>query len=157
MIKFIKKLFSAKEKIDDNNIDENLACAILLVEISYSDFEIDQSEIESMTYLFEKNFKIPREKSEWLRDKALNLHKDTNCLRQYIRIINEKFSKVQAPIQLIWGEKDPWESLCEAKSWKENYKNIRRLDIIKGAGHCPHDENPEETNNLISSFIQETK
>ena len=74
MIKFIKKLFSAKEKIDDNNIDENLACAILLVEISYSDFEIDQSEIESMTYLFEKNFKIPREKSEWLRDKALNLH-----------------------------------------------------------------------------------
>ena len=95
MIKFIKKLFSAKEKIDDNNIDENLACAILLVEISYSDFEIDQSEIESMTYLFEKNFKIPREKSEWLRDKALNLHKDTNCLRQYIKIINEKFSKDQ--------------------------------------------------------------
>ena len=72
-------------------------------------------------------------------------------------LATDLFDKVQAPIQLIWGEKDPWESLCEAKSWKENYKNIRRLDIIKGAGHCPHDENPEETNNLISSFIQETK
>ena len=48
-----------------------------------------------MTYLFEKNFNLPREKSEWLRDKALNLHKDTNCLRQYIKIINEKFSKDQ--------------------------------------------------------------
>jgi len=72
-------------------------------------------------------------------------------------LATDLFNKVSAPIQLIWGEKDPWESLCEAKSWKENYKNIRRLDIIKGAGHCPHDENPEETNNLISSFIQETK
>ena len=94
MIRFIKKIFSANEKVDED-IDENLACAILLVEISYSDFEIDKSEIESMTYLFEKNFNLPREKSEWLRDKALNLHKDTNCLRQYIKIINEKFSKDQ--------------------------------------------------------------
>ena len=35
--------------------------------------------------------------------------------------------------------------------------NIERLDIIKGAGHCPHDEEPEETNRLIFEFIQETK
>ena len=67
------------------------------------------------------------------------------------------FEKINAPIQLIWGEKDPWESLSEAKSWKNQYKNIKRLDIIKNAGHCPHDENPEETNNLIYKFIQETK
>ena len=58
---------------------------------------------------------------------------------------------------MIWGEKDPWESLVEAKSWKDNYKNIKRLDVIKKAGHCPHDENPEETNNLIYQFIQDTK
>ena len=67
------------------------------------------------------------------------------------------FDKINAPIQLIWGEKDPWESLSEAKSWKKNYKNIKRLDIIKNAGHCPHDENPEATNKLIYEFIQETK
>lgn len=72
-------------------------------------------------------------------------------------LATDLFSKVYAPIQLIWGEKDPWESLREAKSWKDNYKNIKRLDIIKEAGHCPHDENPEETNNLIYKFIQETK
>ncbi len=67
------------------------------------------------------------------------------------------FGKVDVPIQLIWGEKDPWESLSEAKSWKRIYKNIKRLDIIMNAGHCPHDENPEETNKLIYEFIQETK
>ena len=72
-------------------------------------------------------------------------------------LATDLFDKVQAPIQLIWGEKDPWESLAEARYWKNNYKNIKRLDVIKGAGHCPHDEDPEKTNNLIFEFIQETK
>ena len=65
--------------------------------------------------------------------------------------------KVNIPIQLIWGEKDPWESLTEAKEWKKKFRNIKRLDIIKGAGHCPHDEEPEETNKLMYEFLQETK
>ena len=64
---------------------------------------------------------------------------------------------VNIPIQLIWGEKDPWESLDEAKEWKKKFSNITRLDIIKGAGHCPHDEEPEKTNQLICEFLQETK
>ena len=72
-------------------------------------------------------------------------------------LATDLFDKVNAPIQLIWGEKDPWEPLIEAKKWKKNFKNIKRLNIIKGAGHCPHDENPEETNELIYKFIQETK
>ena len=72
-------------------------------------------------------------------------------------LATDLFDKVHAPIQLIWGEKDPWESLHEAKYWKDNYKNIKRLDVIKDAGHCPHDEKPEATNNLIYQFIQETK
>ena len=65
--------------------------------------------------------------------------------------------KVGAPIQLIWGEKDPWESLNEAREWKKQFRNIKRLDIINGAGHCPHDEEPEKTNKLMNEFIQETK
>ena len=43
------------------------------------------------------------------------------------------------------------------KEWKQKFSNIQRLDIIMGAGHCPHDEEPEETNKLIKEFIQETK
>ena len=72
-------------------------------------------------------------------------------------LATDLFDKVNAPIQLIWGEKDPWESLNEAKEWKKNFRNIKRLDIIKGAGHCPHDEEPEKTNKLIFEFLQETK
>ena len=72
-------------------------------------------------------------------------------------LATDLFEKVDTPIQLIWGEKDPWESLKEAKEWKKKFKNIKRLDIIKDAGHCPHDEEPEKTNQLICEFIQEMK
>ena len=72
-------------------------------------------------------------------------------------LATDLFDKINAPIQLIWGEKDPWEDLSEAVDWKNKYKNIKRLDVIKGVGHCPHDENPHETNRLIYEFIQETK
>tara|TARA_Y100001968_G_scaffold308447_1_gene327217 strand:- start:1051 stop:1965 length:915 start_codon:yes stop_codon:yes gene_type:complete len=72
-------------------------------------------------------------------------------------LATDLFEKVNASIQLIWGEKDPWESLIEAREWKKNYKNIKKLNVIKGAGHCPHDEKPKETNKLIYEFIQETK
>ena len=72
-------------------------------------------------------------------------------------LATDLLNKIDVPIQLIWGDQDPWEKLSEAQSWKDNYKNIKRLDIIEGAGHCPHDEIPEKTNNLIHKFIQETK
>ena len=72
-------------------------------------------------------------------------------------LATDLFDKVRIPIQMIWGEKDPWESLSEAKEWKKKFRNIKRLDIIEGAGHCPHDEEPEKTNKLIFEFIQETK
>ena len=72
-------------------------------------------------------------------------------------LATDLFNKIDASIQLIWGEKDPWESLDEAKEWENKFNNIKRLDVIKGAGHCPHDENPKETNYLVHKFIQETK
>jgi len=72
-------------------------------------------------------------------------------------LATDLFNKVDAPIQLIWGEKDPWESLNEAREWKKKFRNIKRLDIINDAGHCPHDEEPEKTNKLMNEFIQETK
>ncbi len=72
-------------------------------------------------------------------------------------LATDLFDQINVPIHLIWGEKDPWESLSEAVYWKNNFENIKSLEVINGAGHCPHDENPEETNQLIRRFIQEIK
>ena len=84
------------------------------------------------------------------------------AFRGFINLFNDYlatdlFYNINIPIQLIWGERDPWESLSEAKEWKKKFCNIKRLDIIEGAGHCPHDEEPEKTNKLIVEFLQDTK
>ena len=84
------------------------------------------------------------------------------AFRGFINLFNDYlptdlFKKVKKDIHLIWGEKDPWESLKEAEEWEQQFNNIKSLNIVRGAGHCPHDENPEETNKIIMKLIQEIK
>ena len=95
MIRFLKKLFK-KEKIKKVTIEDiNIACAILLKEVSYSDFEIKNEEISSIIKLCSKELNLSLQDSEWLKNKALELHKDTNCFRKYIKLINENYTKLQ--------------------------------------------------------------
>ncbi len=104
MINFFKSIFKKKSSKSKEKIDENLACAILLIEVSYADFKIDKTEIKSIIELFEKNFKLSKKESEWLSDKALNIHKDANCLREYIKYINNNYTKEQKNnlIKMAW-------------------------------------------------------
>ena len=73
--------------------DINLACAIILLEVSYSDFEIKDVEIEKMLNFFETDLNLSKDKSTWLNNEAQKLHKDTNCLRKYIKLINDSYTK----------------------------------------------------------------
>ena len=57
------------------------------------------------------------------------------------------------PVNLIWGEKDPWEPLAEAKRWSESILCVRSLIVIPNAGHCPHDEMPELTNKNLLKLL----
>ena len=53
------------------------------------------------------------------------------------------------PVDLVWGDKDPWEPLGEAKRWSETIDCVRSLKVITDAGHCPHDEAPNTTNQAL--------
>ena len=57
------------------------------------------------------------------------------------------------PVDLIWGEKDPWEPLPEARRWSETIGCVRSLSVIRGAGHCPHDEAPGQVNEVLRAKI----
>ena len=70
-------------------------------------------------------------------------------------LATDLLQNLDIPVHLIWGEQDPWESIHEAQSWLNKYKCIKSLDIIKGAGHCPHDEMPEKVNPILKKLIQE--
>ena len=58
-------------------------------------------------------------------------------------------------VYLIWGEKDPWEPVKEAQRWFETFECIKSIEIIKDAGHCPHDEMPNKVNPILEKIIQE--
>ena len=66
-------------------------------------------------------------------------------------------TNLKVPVDLIWGEDDPWEPLQEAQRWASRLACIRSLEIIPGAGHCPHDESPEQVNPFLLRAVEKAK
>ena len=63
-------------------------------------------------------------------------------------------AEMSTPVDLIWGEQDPWEPIAEAKRWAQAIECIRSLEVISGAGHCPHDEAPDQVNQVLHQLIK---
>jgi len=99
-----KKIFKRSDDQVNEIPNTNLSCAILLVEVSYADFNISDIEINAIITLFEKKLNLSKKDARWLSEEAKNLHKDTNCLRKYIKIINENHSNSQKKdlINMAW-------------------------------------------------------
>ena len=104
MFKLLKKIFRKKSQEKEAISDINLAAAIILIEVSYSDFEIKDVEIEKIIKFFEKDLNLSKEKSIWLNNEAQKLHADTNCLRKYVKLINENYNKEEKMrlINIAW-------------------------------------------------------
>ena len=60
---------------------------------------------------------------------------------------------MELPVDLIWGEKDPWEPIEEAQRWFKTITCIHSLTVIEEAGHCPHDEAPEQVNSALLRLL----
>ncbi|MDO6351143.1 alpha/beta fold hydrolase [Synechococcus sp. YX-04-1] len=78
----------------------------------------------------------------------------TEAFRGFINLFDDHLAPqlmkdLKAPVDLIWGENDPWEPLAEAESWSESIACVRSLTVISRAGHCPHDEAPHTTNQAL--------
>ena len=78
----------------------------------------------------------------------------TEAFRGFINLFDdhlapELMDDLLLPVDLIWGELDPWEPLAGAQQWTNSLACIRSLNVVHGAGHCPHDEAPEEVNALL--------
>ena len=61
-------------------------------------------------------------------------------------------SQMQCPLLLLWGEKDPWiDARDRGIKFRQYYPQL--TEYYLEAGHCPHDEIPDEVNNLITNWI----
>ena len=66
--------------------------------------------------------------------------------------VDQLLAKMSCPLMLVWGEGDPWmNSRNKSAQFKEYYPNL--TEHFLNAGHCPHDEVPEQVNPLIRDFV----
>lgn len=61
-------------------------------------------------------------------------------------------NKMECPLLLLWGEKDPWiNARQQGTKFRQYYPQLQEYYLE--AGHCPHDESPEEVNTLIANWV----
>ena len=61
---------------------------------------------------------------------------------------------LQQPVHLIWGERDPWEPVAEARIWADRFRCIQSLRVLSNVGHCPHDEAPDLVNARLLDLLE---
>jgi len=54
---------------------------------------------------------------------------------------------------LLWGSKDPWMNTPKKRNLYKKYTPENTTEVILNAGHCPHDEIPEEVNNHLVNWL----
>ena len=83
----------------------------------------------------------------------------TEAFRGFINLFDDYLAPqlmegLSLPVDLIWGERDPWEPLQEALHWRDSIPCVCSLTVIPGTGHCPHDEAPEQVNPVLRKILQ---
>lgn len=66
--------------------------------------------------------------------------------------VDTLLSQLQRPLLTIWGEGDPWMNCRDRGAKFRQYYPSLTEHYIK-AGHCPHDEVPEQVNDLIRNWV----
>jgi len=61
----------------------------------------------------------------------------------------------QCPLLVLWGEDDPWTPIQGAKIYQDLSQDDRDVEFypIPQAGHCAHDEKPEQVNQLMLNWL----
>ncbi|MGK7880909.1 MAG: alpha/beta fold hydrolase [Crocosphaera sp.] len=66
--------------------------------------------------------------------------------------VDKLLQELSHPLLMLWGEKDPWMNTQErGEKYRQYYPNL--TEHYLEAGHCPHDEIPDEVNRLIKDWI----
>jgi pimeloyl-ACP methyl ester carboxylesterase len=60
--------------------------------------------------------------------------------------------QMSAPLLLIWGEGDPWmDTRTRSEQFRQHYPALK--EVFLQAGHCPHDEVPQQVNPLLRDWV----
>lgn len=66
--------------------------------------------------------------------------------------VDTLLSRMSAPLLLLWGEGDPWmDTRGRSAQFRQHYDQLK--EHFLQAGHCPHDEVPQQVNQLMREWI----
>ena len=68
--------------------------------------------------------------------------------------LDSLFHKLNSPLLLLWGSKDPWMNTPRKRDLYKKYTPENTTEVILDAGHCPHDEIPDQVNNHILDWLK---
>jgi pimeloyl-ACP methyl ester carboxylesterase len=71
----------------------------------------------------------------------------------YDRHLRQRLYRFKEPALLVWGEHDRMVPRAHAEAYREGFAQSD-LRIVKGAGHSPQAEKPEETAALVRDFLR---
>ncbi len=90
---------------------------------------------------FDEFFLEPIHDSEARQDAAVRLLRSFD--ERYVRELREVHRRITVPVQLVWGDRDPFFPVKWAREMVETFPDAR-LEIIEGAGLFAHEERPAE-------------
>ncbi|MBE9136804.1 alpha/beta fold hydrolase [Nodosilinea sp. LEGE 07088] len=68
--------------------------------------------------------------------------------------VDELLQKLACPLLMLWGEGDPWMNCREqGAQFRQHYPTL--TEHYLQAGHCPHDEVPDQVNGLLRDWVLE--
>lgn len=70
--------------------------------------------------------------------------------------VDKLLTQLQCPLLLLWGEGDPWMQVRERSQRFRQYRP-QLQEVFLQAGHCPHDEVPEQVNACIRDWLLESR
>lgn len=71
-----------------------------------------------------------------------------------IEAVTSRYHTISVPVLIIWGAEDEVVPLSVGEQFKRDIPNAK-LVILPECGHMPPEEEPQETNRLITQFLKE--
>ena len=71
------------------------------------------------------------------------------------RPLDELFSQLKTPLLLLWGNRDPWMNAPGKRATYKKHTPTNTKEVVLDAGHCPHDEVPDQVNSALLEWINQ--
>ena len=65
------------------------------------------------------------------------------------------FEKLTSPVLLLWGNRDPWMNAPGKRQTFLRHAPEETTEVVLDAGHCPHDEVPDQVNEALLKWLSE--